>query len=168
MCITDHFGCVSLGLICDITSLLYICSKFGGQAGPFSCDKLTDMKTFASCQFICELFQLSQKIVLYLSLDLGFLRFLKRQDGCKQEQKTNSPRVCTKNTFRSHKQYSPAICINTVFVSCQRVKQIMKTLIHAGVVDIKPSQCITNSHNAAFSFGLLIEMSSMKSPSVFN
>lgn len=76
--ITDHFGCVSLGLICDITSLLYICSKFGGQARLFSCDKLTDMKTFSSCQFICELSQLSQKTGLYLSLHLGFLRFLKR------------------------------------------------------------------------------------------
>lgn len=82
--------------------------------------------------------------------------------------KPTVPGSARTNTFTSHKQYSPAICIDTVFVNCQRVKQIMKTVIHAGVADIKSSQCIKNSHNVAFSFGLLIELSSMKSPSAFN
>lgn len=85
-----------------------------------------------------------------------------------RSRKPTVPGSVWSNTFRSHKQYSPAICINTVFVNCQRVKQIMKTLIHAGVVDIKSSQCITDSHNVVFSFGLLVELSGMKSPSAFN
>lgn len=44
----------------------------------------------------------------------------------------------------------------------------MKTFIHADVVDINSSQCITTSHNLAFSFGLLIDLRGMKSPSTFN
>lgn len=79
--ITDHLDCVSLGLIyTDRASLLYICNRFGGQARLFSCNKLTDMKTFTNCQFICKLSLLFQKRGLYLSLHLGFHRLLKRQD----------------------------------------------------------------------------------------
>lgn len=106
----------------NTTHLLSICSRFGGQARLFPCDELIDMKTMTDTLHVNCNTHLSQKTMCNSSVHLGFLKFLREKSKLmhKRNRKPTGPVFVNTNTFRSHKQWSPAIWTNRGAVTCAK------------------------------------------------